>query len=73
MSVAELLSASREAHRSALLLRQRRDPAHRDMLSQARDFRVQAVEADPAFVDPAWADERANHGALMAFYAKHLA
>ena len=72
MAVADLLSASQDAHRAALILRQHRDPAYLSRLTDARDLRLQALAADPERIDPAWGLERANHDALMAFYAKHL-
>lgn len=71
-AVADLLQASQEAHRAALILRQRRDPAYIPHLVRAHDLRLKALEADPKRVDPSWLMERANHDALMAFYEKHL-
>lgn len=73
MTVAELLQASTDAHRVALILRRQRDPGHRKPLQSAYDYRLQALEADPKRADTAWSMERADHDALMAFYAKHLA
>ena len=73
MTVAELLQASTDAHRAALLLRNRRDPAYRTYLQSAYDHRTEALKADPERADLAWTLERANHEALMAFYEKHLA
>jgi len=70
--VADLLAASQAAHQTALLLRQRRDTAHRDHLIRARDLRLEAHAADPAHADPAWALERADHDALLVFYARML-
>ena len=71
-AVADLLQASQEAHRAALMLRQRRDPEYIPRLIQAQTLRLQALTEDPERTDPAWAMERASHDALMAFYEKHL-
>jgi hypothetical protein len=41
-------------------------------LLEARDYRQQAHDADPAHTVPAWANDIAPHDELMAYYSRVL-
>jgi hypothetical protein len=72
MTVAEWLTASRQAHRAALLARQKKDfTANRAHLATAVAARTNAHTLDPEHADAAWGDERPDqHERLMTFYAQ---
>lgn len=73
MTVSELLTNSRSAHAAYRTLKPRvAVEAIRDQIALAYDFRQQAHDADPDHGDPAWADDKASHGDLMAFYRGKL-
>lgn len=70
MSVAELLTASRAAHQSALP----RKGKPRDLVAMKRaaDLRIEALALDPDMTDPAWGEGRGEHESVMAFYSEKL-
>jgi hypothetical protein len=53
---------------------QRPDPDYaqaEQAIASALDTRLQAQQLDPDHTDPAWALDRGQHDALIAFYAKY--
>lgn len=70
MEVADLLTASRAAHQAAIPRKGR----SRDLtvLLRAAELRDEALALDPDRTDPEWANDKASHADLMAFYAEKL-
>jgi hypothetical protein len=73
--IADLLSRSMAAH----LASKQRGGRNLTRLAEAYDLRKQAIAADPARVDPAWAAEQGRttaqsdtHTELMMFYRETL-
>lgn len=79
MTVADLLTASREAHRRKHALANRRlngqhvpdYPAAEAAIADALDLRLQAHTLDPDHTDPAWAKDPIPHDDLVAFYRRY--
>ena len=68
-AVDRLLRESALAHLAALQARQAKQARLAKLeLTKAYDLRVEAHDADPAHTAPAWAESKASHASLMAFY-----